>query len=379
MREMGLEQRVERSGAGDSEPAVLTPDAALSAQQDTQRRDGLVVALAPGLFEVVAGDGASYLCTLRGRLRRSRPAPHGSAHPANARMAKGARNGVALAVTANEPAAPVRIAPGDRVTITTLSGDTGVIEDVAPRHSALARMRSEAGAEHVLLANADVAALVFATHEPEPRFGLLDRYLALCAHAGVAAVICINKLDLGAPPDLERTLALYAELGYPVIWTSAATGAGLDELRARLAGKISLLTGPSGVGKSSLTNALIPGASQRVGAISQATHKGRHTTTGVRLLPLPEGGWLADSAGIRELALWNVPADDVSECFAELRGLAGICLYEDCQHGANEEGCAFREALARGAISPERYASFERLLDEARAEEARAEEAQRRL
>jgi ribosome biogenesis GTPase len=231
-------------------------------------------------------------------------------------------------------------------------------------------MRSEVGAEQVLLANADVAALVFATHEPEPRFGLLDRYLALCAHAGVAAVICMNKLDLGVAPDLERTLALYARLGYPVIWTSATTGAGLNELRARLAARISLLTGPSGVGKSSLTNALIPGASQRVGAISQSTHKGRHTTTGVRLLPLPEGGWLADSAGIRELALWNVPADEVSECFVELRGLVGTCVYEDCQHGANEEGCAFREALARGAISPERYASFERLLGEARAEDA---------
>jgi ribosome biogenesis GTPase len=254
--------------------------------------------------------------------------------------------------------------------ITTLPGGEGVIEEVAPRRTALSRARSEAGTEQILLANADVAALIFATHEPEPRFGLLDRYLALCEHAGVAAVICVNKLDLGAPPELEQALAIYAGLGYPVILTSATTGAGLGELRERIAGKISLLSGPSGVGKSSLTNALIPGASQRVGAISQATQKGRHTTTGVRLLPLPEGGWLADSAGIRELALWNVPADELSDCFVELRGLQGACLYEDCQHGANEEGCAFRAALAGGAITPERYASFERLLAEARAEEA---------
>ena len=176
---------------------------------------------------------------------------------------------------------------------------------------------------------------------------------------------------LSAPsPDVERALALYAGLGYPVAWTSATTGASLVELRAHIGGKISLLTGPSGVGKSSLTNALIPGAGQRVGEISQATHKGRHTTTGVRLLALPEGGWLADSAGIRELALWNVPADELSECFVELRGLAGRCQYEDCQHGPNEDGCAFHEALACGSITPERYASFERLLDEARAEEA---------
>jgi ribosome biogenesis GTPase len=270
----------------------------------------------------------------------------------------------------NEAPPPLRIAPGDRVVITPLSGGDGVIEAVAPRCTKLARTRSEVGTEQILLANADVAALVFATREPEPRFGLLNRYLALCEHASVAAVICMNKVDLGVTPDLERALALYARLGYPLIWTSATTGAGLDELRAHISGKISLLTGPSGAGKSSLTNALIPGASQRVGEISQATHKGRHTTTGVRLLALPEGGWLADSAGIRELALWNVPADELSECFVELRGLAGTCLYEDCQHGANEEGCAFQEVIARGAITPERYASFERLLDEARAEEA---------
>jgi len=372
MREIGLEQSVEYGEEGRDEPAVLTPDAEPSAstQQTALRREGLVVALAPGLFEVVTDDGAAYLCTLRGRLRRPRPASRISTRPANIRAPRSSRSATALAAPPNEAPAPLRIAPGDRVVITTLPGGEGVIEEVAPRRTALSRTRSEVGTEQILLANADVAALVFATREPEPRFGLLDRYLALCEHAGVAAVICMNKVDLGVTPDLERTLALYAGLGYPLIWTSATTGAGLDELRARIVRKISLLTGPSGVGKSSLTNALIPGASQRIGEISQATHKGRHTTTGVRLLPLLEGGWLADSAGIRELALWNVPADELSECFVELRGLAGTCLYEDCQHGPNEEGCAFREALASGAITPERYASFERLLDEARAEEA---------
>jgi ribosome biogenesis GTPase len=368
MREIGLEQ----GGDNGGEPTVLTPgvEDSASGQRAETRREGLVVALAPGLFEVVTDDGSSYLCTLRGRLRKSRSAPRIAVHPVTARASKGSRSATALAAPPKEAPIPIRIAPGDRVTITTLPGGEGVIEEVAPRRTALSRTRSEAGTEQILLANADVAALVFATREPEPRFGLLDRYLALCEHAHVAAVICINKVDLGVSPDLERALALYAGLGYPVIWTSATTGAGLDELRAHSAGKISLLTGPSGVGKSSLTNALIPGASQRIGEISAATHKGRHTTTGVRLLPLPEGGWLADSAGIRELALWNVPADELSDCFVELRGLVGTCLYEDCQHGANEEGCAFREALESGAITPERYASFERLLDEARAEEA---------
>jgi ribosome biogenesis GTPase len=372
MRETELEQSGEQGGMNGDDLTVLIPSAGRSTPdlRSGERREGLVVALAPGLFEVAADDGVSYLCTLRGRLRRQRPAPRITPGSINPRASKGVRHGATLTASAIETPALIRIAPGDHVVISPLPGGEGVIEEVAPRRTALARARSEAGTEQTLLANADVAALVFATREPEPRFGLLDRYLALCEHAGVLAVICMNKVDLGATAELERTVAVYAGLGYPVIWTSATTGAGLDELRARITGHISLLTGPSGVGKSSLTNMLIPGATQRVGEISQATHKGRHTTTGARLLAFPGGGWLADSAGIRELGLWNVPASELSRCFVELRDLDGACLYEDCQHSANEEGCAFREALEQGAITPERYASFERLLDEARAEGA---------
>jgi len=367
MTEIGLEQSVE----GADEPAVLTPSADSPVRRPTSgsRLEGLVIALAPGLFEVATEEGA-YLCTLRGRLRKARPTPRIGTNSTSARTPKGARNATALATPATETPSPVRVAPGDHVLIAPLPGGGGVIEEVAPRGATLARARSEAGTEQIMLANVDLAALVFATRDPEPHFGLLDRYLALSERAGVAAVICMNKVDLGVTSELERMVAVYADLGYPVVWSSATTGAGLDELRARVTDKISLLTGPSGVGKSSLTNALIPGESQRVGEISAATHKGRHTTTGVRLLAFPGGGWLADSAGIRELALWNVPADELSSCFVELRGLEGTCLYEDCQHGANEEGCAFRAALASGAITPERYASFERLLSEARAEEA---------
>jgi ribosome biogenesis GTPase len=194
---------------------------------------------------------------------------------------------------------------------------------------------------------------------------MLDRYLALCEHAGVDVTICLNKIDLGQPDDITEAAALYERLGYTVIHTSATTGAGLDALRQRLAGRVSLLTGPSGVGKSSLINVILPGAELRTSEISEATGKGRHTTTGVRLLPLPGGGWLADSAGIRELALWNVPADDLARAFVELRPYLDQCEYEDCEHGEGEEGCALRRALAEGAIAPERFASFERLLVEA--------------
>lgn len=264
----------------------------------------------------------------------------------------------------------VRVSPGDRVLVTPLGGGEGVIEEVLPRRTALARARAERRGERIMLANPDHAVLVFAVREPEPHFGLLDRYLALCEHTGVDVTIGFNKLDLGVPEVVAEAKRLYEGLGYAVLLTSARGGDGLDTLRERLAGRTSLLTGPSGVGKSSIVNVLLPEAGQRIGEISEATGKGRHTTTGVRLLPLAGGGWLADSAGIRELALWNVPSEDLARTFRELRPYIGQCEYEDCEHGANEEGCALRCALAEGAITPERFASFERLLAEARETEA---------
>ena len=330
-------------------------------------REGLVVALAPGLFEVVASDGVSWLCTLRGRLRKRRPT-----RPLNAPSPATSPAFPAPAATETTAEAPTRVAPGDRVRFTPLGNGEGVIEEVMPRRTVLARARPEVGTEQVLLANPDQAALVFAMREPSPHFGLLDRYLALCEHAHVPALICLNKDDLGEPEEVAAAERAYCALGYPVLRTSAATGDGLDALRQRLAGRISLLTGPSGVGKSSLMNLLIPDARQRTGEISAATGKGRHTTTGVRLLPLPEGGWLADSAGIRELSLWQVPSEELPRCFVELRDAADGCEYEDCAHSLDEEGCALRAVLIGGRMTPERWASFQRLLEEARAQEGPA-------
>lgn len=333
--------------------------------------EGIVVALAPGLFEVATGKGI-FLCTLRGRLRTraARPAAPPGARP---RPAPDCRPnplpGAHEAPRTVSEETPVRTAPGDYVMLRQVQPGVGVIEAVLPRRSQLARARAESGGEQVMMANADLAVLVFATCAPEPNQRLLDRYLSLCEHAVVNVLICFNKVDLGIPPDVEAAAALYSSLGYTVCFTSATAGAGIGDLRARLAGHIALLTGPSGVGKSSLMNVLLPGARQRTSVISQATGKGRHTTMGARLLPLPDGGWLADSAGIRELALWNVPPKDLAHCFVELRPFVGHCLYEDCAHTAAEESCALREALARGYIAPSRFASFARLLDEARAAE----------
>ncbi len=367
--------------ANGSVAAARTATASAGDARPARSREGIVTALAPGFFEVAA-NGQSYLCTLRGRLRKSRPTAAVVASPRRGmpritgRPAKGVPGGRGAVATpsrgdvvTDEPQPPARIAAGDRVRITVISPGEGVIEEALPRRTALARARGEHGSEHVMLANPDVAVLVFATREPEPHFGLLDRYLALCEHAGVETIICVNKDDLGVPGMVDAAAQQYSSLGYPVLYTSAATGDGMGELRERLKGRVSLLTGESGVGKSSLTNLLAPGAAQRIGELSAATGLGRHTTTGVRLLPLPDGGWLADSAGIKELSLWNVPSDELAECFVELRPFVGECHYEDCTHSTEEEGCALRDALQRGAISPSRWASFERLLTDARAEE----------
>lgn len=341
-------------------------------------RDGLVVALAPDYFEV-AVDGVVYLCTARGRLRRAprrpvtiatnaRRSPERSTF-SNRRLSQSREQSRANEEQPTEPERPTTIATGDQVKVTLLDASHGVIEDIAPRRNALSRARSELETEHVMMANVDLAVLVFAVREPEPHLRLLDRYLVLCERAGIPTVILFNKVDLGASEEIERSIALYASLGYPTLRTSATTGAGVAELRAWLVGRSSLLTGPSGVGKSSLINVLLPDAAQRIGEISEATGKGRHTTTGARLLPLPEGGWLADTAGIRELALWNAPADTLASYFVELRPIADDCEYEDCSHAEGAEGCALQAALADGRISPSRWESFERLLEEAREKE----------
>ncbi len=376
-------------------------DAADTPTDKPAQVEGIVVALAPNVFEVVVGD-TTYMCVIRGRLRKQRPHTPPPSSPVgvrrtgtpSARHAPGGRvtasgesragndrrdprqrgranEGVAAQVAddasdGEEAARPTRVAPGDRVLVTPLGPGEGVIEDILPRRTTLARMRSEVGSEQIMMANVTLAALVFAVAEPPPNIGLLDRYLALCEHAGVRALICLNKVDLGLTDEARDLIALYEGLAYPVLQVSAATGEGLNDLRAWLTGQVALLTGPSGVGKSSLMNRLIPGAGQRTGEISEATGKGRHTTTGARLLPFPGGGWLADTAGIRELALWQTPADELAHSFVELREIADDCEYEDCAHTPNEEGCAIQAALASGRLAPSRYASFMRLLGEAR-------------
>jgi ribosome biogenesis GTPase / thiamine phosphate phosphatase len=358
VNEVAVPKRVQLSAAPQRGAAAPAEDGGIST--------GIVIAISKGFAEVRVGE-STLLCTMRGKLRRRLP-------PATAagRGSASSRGSDKRAIRQrSEPmpeddAPPARVTPGDQVRVRPLGGTEGVIEDLLPRRTKLVRSAGEGRGAQIMLANLDQAVFVFSVREPSPHFGMLDRYLALAEHAGVMGTIVLNKMDLGTSPEIEQACELYEGLGYPVLRTSVITGEHIAELGACVAGRVSLLTGPSGVGKSSLINALLPDAAQRTSDVSGATGKGRHTTTGARLLPVPGGGWLADSAGIRELALWNVPADELARCFVELRDRADDCLYEDCAHSTRDEGCALQAALAQGAITRARFGSFERLLREAR-------------
>ncbi len=252
---------------------------------------------------------------------------------------------------------------GDRVTFEIGPDGRGVITEVAERHSKLARKAAFKDKEHIIIANLDQLAIVMAAAHPPPRLRGLDRYLVLAEHNHLDALIVVNKIDLLAPGVPEEVFDLYTKIGYPVLYTSVKRGQGIDALRAALVGKISALAGPSGVGKSSLLNAVQPGLGQSVNAISQATGKGKHTTTATHLFPLDEGGFIADTAGLREIGLWEMDEGEIAAGFREFRPLIPDCRFSGCTH-THEPGCAVRAAVDSGAIAPQRYESYLRLLEE---------------
>jgi ribosome biogenesis GTPase len=240
-----------------------------------------------------------------------------------------------------------------------------MIEEVLPRGKVLSRPRPRArGTEDVILANPDQAVFIFALWDPEPNLRLLDRLLVVAEHNDLPAIICANKIDLLEPDeDPRELLGLYEDIGYRAIYTSAATGEGVDELRDRLRGKLSVLSGPSGVGKSSLLNAVQPGLGLATRETSPATGKGRHTTVSIRLFPLDAGGFVADTPGLREMGLWEIEPHMLDWLFLEFRPFLGKCRFSSCSHVA-EPGCAVIAAVEAGAISIERYDSYCRLREE---------------
>lgn len=257
---------------------------------------------------------------------------------------------------------PLKLSVGDRVTLAREDSDGAwAIEEIQPRSSQLAR--SEPGGrvgERVVVANLDQVVVVFAAANPEPHARMLDRFLVIAEANGLRASVVINKAELVPEPEIRARFSDYVAAGYPLHLTSAKRGDGLGELHDSLRGRISALSGPSGVGKSSLLNSMYPGLNLRVGAISESVNKGRHTTVGAVLHPLPGGGYVADTPGLREVGVWGVGSGDLDRCFPEFRRLIPECRFNDCSH-EGEPGCAVREAAEQGVVSADRYDSYVKL------------------
>jgi ribosome biogenesis GTPase len=255
-----------------------------------------------------------------------------------------------------------RLVVGDRVSV-EMKGDEGVIVAVHARKSCLLRQAPGSSRAQILAANVDQALLVFAASQPEPKRGLLDRFLVACHLAGIVAIIAMNKVDQGAD-EVEEWLPVYERLGYDVMRVSARTGWGLGRVKRILTGKTTLFCGPSGAGKSSLLNAVYPGFRLKVGSISEATGKGRHTTSRAELMPLPYGGFVVDTPGLKEFGLWDVSHQELESAFPELDGLGEACRFPNCSH-LHEPDCAVQAAVERGDIDTNRFASYLKILKDA--------------
>ena len=298
---------------------------------------GRVIRARSGFYDVQRND-LTLRCTLRGRIKREQRSEMGRRIYAD----------------------PVAV--GDEVTFVQLDDEEGVIEELLPRRTKFSRQypgKREA-VEQVVVANADRVIVIISTRQPDLNFRFLDRFLILAERGGMDVVVCVNKMDLIDTEEQERVTSLfraYRSLGYEIIYTSTVGCPGVSDLRRVMEGKFSVIVGASGVGKSSLLNAIQPGLSLRVGEVGKKSEKGRHTTTLVELFRLDCGGEVADTPGIREVGLWGIDTENLEHYFPEMQPYLGNCQYNDCSH-LGEPRCAVVEAVNAGTINPIRHRSY---------------------
>lgn len=257
-----------------------------------------------------------------------------------------------------------KVVVGDRVDVEQERAGEAMVWSIVRVHertTVLARRApGKAPRPKAIVANVDQVLVVFAAAHPDPHLRMLDRFLVIAESSDVAPVIIVNKTDLAGMDTARRIFAPYERAGYPVHYTAAKEGVGVDEVREVLCGRLSALAGPSGVGKSSLLNAIQPGLGLRVSEVSLAVNKGRHTTVTAQLIPLECGGWVADTPGLRELGLWEIERDQLQFYFPEFEPLLGRCRYPTCTH-THEPGCALRTAAEAGEIDRARFESYQRM------------------
>lgn len=260
------------------------------------------------------------------------------------------------------------VAVGDIVQVENKDGDSPVVGAIEPRSNYIIRRSSNLSKEfQIIAANLDQAVLVVTLTNPMTSTTFIDRFLATAEAYQVPAVLVFNKVDLVDTDELRQQLeelkAIYCSIGYPVIAMSATTGEGADGLRDLLKGKMSLLSGNSGVGKSSIINLLIPDAHVRVGDLSHTHHKGMHTTTFSELLDLPDGGAIIDTPGVKAFGTIDFERAQVAHYFPEIFKISSECRFNNCTH-THEPGCAVRDAVEQGQIAISRYTSYLSILDE---------------
>ena len=253
------------------------------------------------------------------------------------------------------------VVAGDNVLIRAASLLDAVIEEVKPRRGVISR--TSRGQQHVLVANVDYLLIITSAAEPGLKPALIDRFLLTAQQCDLEPVVVVNKIDLVDSVSLQPMLGVYAAMGFRVLMTSAETGINIPYLRCLLQGKQTAVTGQSGVGKSSLLNAIQPGLGLAVATVSQDNDKGRHTTTAARLIPLEGGGAVFDTPGIRQFQLWDISAGEVAGLMPDLRPYVSACRYPDCLH-LSEDECAVKDAVADGRIDARRYDAYCHLLED---------------